>query len=232
PSRVDELLVANDALLYKPKTLMRHMNDKCLADDCHHIPTDKTSFVEHMRSVHKSTHLYECHYSTCDVIFMSFDGVKQHITRIHLRKRLKPLKCEFIGCGKVLGCLSSFAKHQRVHEVSKLTGCGKVMSSRCSYTQHLLTHSITKPFKCTVDGCDERFTNKANLNCHVNRHNGLKPYACTHESCGQRFAQKKALKYHVQVVHAKHMPFVCDYMGCHKRFAFNYLMTAHKQIHN
>lgn len=111
--------------------------------------------------------------------------------------------------------------------ICNFPGCNKAFGDMSSLRKHMMTHG-ERQYLCPVEGCGKRFLDNSKLKRHMLVHTGEKPYQC--EMCGKRFSLDFNLRTHLRT-HTGEKPYVCKYPGCNKRFTQSSNLTAHEKTH-
>ena len=120
-------------------------------------------------------------YNICDKTLLSRGSLKTHTDRVHARKKLNKISCDF--------CDATF----RFESLLK--------------THIAAVHDGKKPYKCEI--CSFSSARNSDLIQHISRvHEGQRPFTC--ETCDKSFKTKGDLKSHVANIHERRKSFHCE----------------------
>lgn len=190
-----------------------------LCAECGKFFASKTSYREHIDSVHNDIKRYRC--EQCNISFNRYSKYYHHRVVLkhakneflkacchcglefqseiyyvrHMTKHEEVVNCE--KCNLEFGTHDEFKEHVSMVHVTNgdypCDVCSRKFTSKTSLFHHKKSHSDNeKPFKCEY--CNWRFRNRGHLSVHLYRHTGERPYVCS--ICNRGFKQKGDMRKH------------------------------------
>lgn len=201
----------------------KNVSTKHLCAECGKIFCNKTTYQQHVDSVHSVVQKYRC--EPCNKSFSRYSKLYRHRVVLNHGKNKFSKSCSY--CGLEFQSVVYYIRHMTKHEeVETCEICNQNFGSSEEFRNHVSeTHFEKKKFACDV--CDQKFTNKSSLALHKRSHvTDAKPFSC--EYCGWKFNNKGHLVVHMYR-HTGERPYKCDICG--RGFKQKGDMRKHKANH-
>lgn len=173
-----------------------HENTACEVPLCNKVFATREELEAHMLE-HEAKQPYACDFPGCEFRFTRVSSLKRHRLshfdptlpglhegcpnmfhqesdrKRHMRMVHEKIRCDELGCGKMIGKAGMQRHKKEVHgnekHVCDWPGCEVICRSKESLAKHKRTHTLLRRFNCTRPGCTKSYAQKQGLERHIAR---------------------------------------------------------------